>query len=552
MDDLVYQYNLDALGRLSNNQLRYVDDAVTTAGINSDIEDQANGNYTYDGSGRLKKDIKENIGNIGNDGITWTNTNKVKSIRRQGSGSEANIDYYYNNMGQRVKKVVKGRNAGAALGQDQWEYTYYVYDAAGNIMAIYDRNYNGLIGGNYADILTVSEQNIYGSSRLGQVKSNRSTTSNFTASYSATDETGALYFTNLNYTTIGATGDGHTYTNNAQNYSRQLGVKNYELTNHLNSVCSVIQDRKKSVDSDANGISDYYLPSIISYSDYYSFGSIKPGRNFQEGESRLGFAGKEKEKALSEGAMDFGERFVDNRIARWFSMDFYHSKYPSHSPYIYGKNNPITIIDPDGNDDYYFDEHGRLIHVEVTNKTHRYFQEEEVILSTEWVVINTINPETGDPIYGLKTATISTYHWVETPPENHIYSIYQYHKENGTVMDFANSLPIGEFSYQFAQIVGQDIVAMGHEEFIKNGGWIILSIPFLVGGGLVLETAYEILLTAVETGVITAEVFEELVTETICETIAEETGVPVDLIPSLKDINLLDVDPRELVEKVKK
>jgi RHS repeat-associated protein len=272
----------------------------------------------------------------------------VKSIRRQGSGSEANIDYYYNNMGHRVKKVVKGRNAGAALGQDQWEYTYYVYDAAGNVMAIYDRNYNGLIGGNYADILTVSEQNIYGSSRLGQVKSNRSTTSNFTASYSATDETGALYFTNLNYTTIGATGDGHTYTNNAQLFQRSLGLKEYELSNHLGNVNVVISDRKKSIDIASDGTTDYYLSEVKSYTDFYAFGSVKPGRVYQAEQYRYSFNGQEREHEITGSPSHSSAEYwmYDSRIARRWEIDpVFISEL---SPYSTYNLNPIRFNDPKG------------------------------------------------------------------------------------------------------------------------------------------------------------------------------------------------------------
>ncbi len=41
---------------------------------------------------------------------------------------------------------------------------------------------------------------------------------------------------------------------------------------------------------------------------------------------------------------------LDSRIGRWFATDAMENKYPEHSPYNAFLNNPISYIDPDGND----------------------------------------------------------------------------------------------------------------------------------------------------------------------------------------------------------
>lgn len=40
--------------------------------------------------------------------------------------------------------------------------------------------------------------------------------------------------------------------------------------------------------------------------------------------------------------------------ARWIAVDPHANKYPSMSPYVYGNNNPLKFIDPNGQDSYLF------------------------------------------------------------------------------------------------------------------------------------------------------------------------------------------------------
>ena len=45
----------------------------------------------------------------------------------------------------------------------------------------------------------------------------------------------------------------------------------------------------------------------------------------------------------------YAERGYDPRIGRWISMDTYAPLFPSHSPYNYALNNPIYLVDAEGN-----------------------------------------------------------------------------------------------------------------------------------------------------------------------------------------------------------
>jgi RHS repeat-associated protein len=131
-----------------------------------------------------------------------------------------------------------------------------------------------------------------------------------------------------------------------------LGLRNYELSNHLGNVLEVVTDRKLAIESTTTtGTVDYYTADVVTYSDYYPFGVQLPGRHSGSSETRYGFNGKEQDPEISgEGnSYDFGARMYNPRIARWSKVDNKAKLFPSISPYAFANNNPIYYIDSDGN-----------------------------------------------------------------------------------------------------------------------------------------------------------------------------------------------------------
>ncbi len=125
-------------------------------------------------------------------------------------------------------------------------------------------------------------------------------------------------------------------------------LKLYELSNHLGNVLSMATDQKLPVDD--NGSISYFLAEVISYSDYYPFGSPMSERSWS-GDFRYGFNGKEKDnEGMGGGSQtyDYGFRIYNPALARFLSVDPLRETFSFYSPYQFASNMPINSIDLDG------------------------------------------------------------------------------------------------------------------------------------------------------------------------------------------------------------
>jgi len=130
-------------------------------------------------------------------------------------------------------------------------------------------------------------------------------------------------------------------------YTYARGQKYYELTDQKGNVISVVTDKK--IQHSSNGTTvDYYLPDVVSATDYYPFGMEQPGRTYNAEKYRYGFNGKEKDPNISKDDYDYGMRIYDARIARFLSVDPSQIKYQNLSPYVAFNDNPLYFKDPDG------------------------------------------------------------------------------------------------------------------------------------------------------------------------------------------------------------
>ncbi|MBO2526522.1 MAG: hypothetical protein CW341_12680 [Bacteroidetes bacterium] len=92
--------------------------------------------------------------------------------------------------------------------------------------------------------------------------------------------------------------------------------------------------------TDNNGEVVQYLYYLPWGEDFYNM-----RRNGYAG-SRYTFSAKEKDTET--GYSYFGSRYYSSDLSIWLSVDPMSDKYPSLSPYVYCANNPIKLVDPNG------------------------------------------------------------------------------------------------------------------------------------------------------------------------------------------------------------
>lgn len=252
MDDLTYHYTTSGY----NNRLLSAEDNATSldGDYGSDINSgQLVGNYQYDASGNLIIDDQEDIGDASTStqGIFWNSKGKIKKVTRY-SGSKDELEYIYDAMGNRIVKIDKPRPGSSPSSQDAWTYTYYARDAQGNVLATYKRQFTGG-SGSYVDNYSVTEQDIYGSSRVGVRQSTDIAVqqTNFSATISS------LLFNVSSFSSP----PGNATWSNGELLGRTLGYKAYELANHLGNVLEVVND-KKLVVAQGNVLSTPFISTV--------------------------------------------------------------------------------------------------------------------------------------------------------------------------------------------------------------------------------------------------------------------------------------------------
>ncbi|MBI2967242.1 MAG: hypothetical protein HYY40_05450 [Bacteroidetes bacterium] len=340
LDELTYNYYAGA------NRLEYIDDNVPQGNWTTDIDDQGAGNYGYDAIGNLTKDAKEKIKQI-----EWTVYGKVKRIIHLNK-NDPTLNFTYDAQGNRVIKaiifpsliLVPGMGGPTIYKPNPNNVTtYYVRDASGNIMAIYEKT---LVQNKYE--YRLKEIPIYGSAMVGEYKPN-------VLVKEVNVNNGNITVPTLTSTTI---------------YTRNLGKRELTVNDHLSSVRCVLGDRKFSTIT--GGVPTDFTSEVLSVQNTYPGGFLEVGRNYNTTQSRFGYTGKESidEVYGVKNLYDLDERLYDPRILRIPTTDALFRSYPWYTPYQYAGNNPIWAIDLEGLEEYIvnnrYNPSGQLIRTRIT------------------------------------------------------------------------------------------------------------------------------------------------------------------------------------------
>ena len=360
LDELTYNYHTTTDGLVSN-RLYQVNDVVSAGNYTDDIDDQGTfnnthstietaNNYGYDELGNLVRDVQEEIASI-----EWTVYGKMKKITRNSGSSKADLEFGYDASGNRLWKKVTPKGSGAVIST-----YYYLRDAQGNEMCRYVKYTNTT-----SQLMYVAqEHSIYGSSRVGV--DNRKDTLYKAGSYSPS------------WGGVGAS-------------RRELGLKSFELANHLGNVLVTISD--KPIYKVSSG-TIYFQPEVSSISDYYPFGAPIHGRGYSSEAYRFGFNTQEKIDEISgpgnHNTATFWE--YDGRLVLRWNQD---PKFViGVSPYAINGDNPIFYTDPKGDfktwlgAQLYKYSHGARGYVSKANSG---------IHKGEWSVSNRVDTKGGEP-----------------------------------------------------------------------------------------------------------------------------------------------------------
>lgn len=224
-----------------------------------------------------------------------------------------------------------------------------------------------------SDTLYLAEHHLYGSSRLGIKAYDKDRYRNvFDGSIaqpalSDTSLSARIHWYSAGFADWIKKDKAAVYTGSTYNISldtlrsiRNLGSKQYELSDHLGNVLAVVLDRKSGYGNNG-GVYAGFNANLASINDYYPFGMLMPGRNGEFDKYRFGFNGQEEANEIAGvgNNLDFKFRGYDSRIGRFWSIDPMVKSFPWNSSYAFAENRPIDGRDLEGKEwDYAVDDQG--------------------------------------------------------------------------------------------------------------------------------------------------------------------------------------------------
>ncbi|WP_448698218.1 DUF6443 domain-containing protein [Mucilaginibacter sp. AW1-3] len=308
---------------LFSMQLKYNDG--TFAQYNGNIANQLWGTgsltntytYTYDALNRLRKGD-----GTGNDekSITYDVMGNIQGMERYLGNTKVD-GLKYNYTGNQLQSVTDSTSSDAGYKHGSHNYSY---DVNGNMTAddskgVTNITYNLL---NLPKTYTLSGGTVTYTYDAAGTKLRKVST---LGTGSTTDYIGGIQYNK------GAIDFVQTEEGRALNLTGTINYE-YSLSDHLGNTRRTFDS---STGASAPKQADDYLPFGMDIA------STVPS-------SKNDYLYNKKELQVELGLYDYGARLYDPVIGRWTSVDPLAEKMRRYSPYVYGDDNPIIKIDPDG------------------------------------------------------------------------------------------------------------------------------------------------------------------------------------------------------------
>ncbi len=269
--------------------------------------------------------------------IAYDVNGNIKNVKRNGqNGIIDNLRYHYGSInGNQLKAITDTGNTTQGFTDGNTTGDDYVYDSNGSLIKDLNKGIN-LIEYNHLDLVKkVSFENgqiiqytYDGTGRkLSKIHTNGSTVNR-------TDYLGGFQYQQDQLQFV-PNAEGYSYPNTTGNSFAYV----YMISDHLSN------NRVTYSDTNNNGIIS--IDEILSNSDYYPMGLIHSGEFTSAIASNYNykFQGKELQQENNITMYDFGSRLYDPAVGRWFSTD---PQNQFDSPYLAMGNNPISMVDPNG------------------------------------------------------------------------------------------------------------------------------------------------------------------------------------------------------------
>lgn len=344
--------------------------------------------YSYDNLNRLlnaqyqKPDSNTSLTNSYNESLSYDKNGNITSLLRNGEWDDDvnvieidNLDYTYENNSNRLSIVHDNTLDPNGFKDDSDTDPFdqiadYDYDDNGNMTKDDNKGITSIV---YNHLNLPTEINFGGTGRIiylydatGKKMSKKVHINNNTADVVTNYLDGFQYKNDI--IQFFPTAEGYANRLNSVydtgNYFQvpkdepDLFGYVYNYTDHLGSI-RLSYTKEKSTNVLKIVEENHYYPFGLKHNNYNSSkmlyakeGQIekqKPLPPYMAMSYNYKYTGKEYQEELGLNTYDYGARNYDPALGRWMCIDKLANKYVDKSPYNYAFNNPVNMLDPDGN-----------------------------------------------------------------------------------------------------------------------------------------------------------------------------------------------------------